>query len=107
MLLPITSIMVWWPRRPETPENIERSMGLPFLGLRLLAGGLAGDGGSVDLAHREHLAHGHGGGGAGAAGHDEVGPGGAELGAGDHTGHLVAVLVVPGDLAADHGGGGQ
>ena len=27
MLLPVTSIIVWWARRPETPENRERSMG--------------------------------------------------------------------------------
>ena len=26
MLLPTTSIIVWWLRRPETPENIERIM---------------------------------------------------------------------------------
>src|SRR5437763_1196887 len=26
MLLPITSIIVWWDRRPETAENIERSI---------------------------------------------------------------------------------
>ena len=25
MLLPMTSIMTWWPRRPEMAENIERS----------------------------------------------------------------------------------
>src|SRR5688500_12722500 len=27
MLLPVTSILVWWARRPEMAENIERSMG--------------------------------------------------------------------------------
>ena len=26
MLLPVTSSMVWWTRRPETAEYIERSM---------------------------------------------------------------------------------
>src|ERR1035437_6769720 len=26
MLLPMTSIMIWWPRRPEIAENIERSI---------------------------------------------------------------------------------
>src|SRR5687767_13338022 len=27
MLLPVTSILVWWARRPEMAENMERSMG--------------------------------------------------------------------------------
>src|SRR6478752_2838842 len=31
MLLPVTSSMVWWARRPEIPEYSERSMGTAFL----------------------------------------------------------------------------
>jgi hypothetical protein len=30
MLLPVTSSMVWWERRPEIPEYRERSMGESF-----------------------------------------------------------------------------
>src|SRR6478609_1645833 len=37
MLLPMTSIMVWWPRRPETAEKSERSMSGVLPGRFLLA----------------------------------------------------------------------
>jgi hypothetical protein len=31
MLLPVTSIICWWVRRPETPAYMERSMGVSSL----------------------------------------------------------------------------
>src|SRR3954463_1963219 len=44
MLLPVTSIFVWWARRPEMAENMERSMGGGLLAgsVRLRRAGRAG-----------------------------------------------------------------
>ena len=48
MLLPVTSSMVWWARRPEIPEYSERSMGTAFLRVESWSGsgrcGEPGDG---------------------------------------------------------------
>src|SRR3954462_14137858 len=41
MLLPVTSILVWWARRPEMAENIERSTGC-LLRVRGSGGGSGG-----------------------------------------------------------------
>src|SRR4051795_10535934 len=48
MLLPTTSIFVWWARRPEMAENIERSMGAePLAGVVREGGGQGGQETSV------------------------------------------------------------
>src|SRR5689334_12658386 len=94
MLLPVTSSMVWWLRRPLMPEKSERSMGVPFgwsCAGSGCGGGDGGDGveGDVLVAHlhrRDRTGVGH-------RLHDaRVGP---------------AVGVGPGDLLPDELGGGH
>src|SRR3954469_24291073 len=76
MLLPATSSLVWWARRPEMAENMERSMrGAPRVG-----GRCAGSGG---------------GGGPGRRG-------GSSGGSGGRQGHLGDAAERDGDTA-DHG----
>src|SRR3954451_6009330 len=55
MLLPVTSILVWWARRPETAENMERSMGKVSSGGG--AGGSAGGQGQDDGSGRRGRGH--------------------------------------------------
>src|SRR5919107_1186091 len=78
MLLPATSSLVWWARRPEMAENMERSTG----GL-LAIGGRWGGAGSA----------------GGGAGGDEHG--------GDGAGDGGAVVVGVGDVLAHQGTGAQ
>src|SRR3954471_12830851 len=51
MLLPVTSSLVWWARRPEMAENMERNMGEELLGR-----GVAGRRGSRDARERGQAA---------------------------------------------------
>src|SRR4051812_9947828 len=98
MLLPITSIIVWWLRRPETPENIERS--IRFLFLVLLS----------DEADFANCAEGEfncafGGHPRTPEAQQEDGPVAAEAGAGDGAGLGDAFRVEVTHLAAEKAGG--
>src|SRR3954447_6031256 len=86
MLLPVTSSMVWWLRRPLMPEKSERSM---VSSLRWGGSGRGGgDGG--DGIERDVLVA------------DLDGGHGARVGdAGDDPGLVDAGVVGPGDLLAD------
>src|SRR4051794_17447584 len=56
MLLPVTSNLVWWARRPETAENMERSMGRSSSGVGSPVGGGSRGGQDRDQDAAEVLA---------------------------------------------------
>src|SRR4051794_38296537 len=95
MLLPTTSIFVWWALRPEMAENMERSMGEELLGAsgcgrRGLRGG-GGSGHRGDPAHRHRAAVDHRGGAGGVvAEHDGADGAGLRLARVVGVGHRVA-----------------
>src|SRR3954465_6908688 len=113
MLLPVTSSLVWWARRPETAENMERSTGeAPQWKVRRSAGeaegsgrrsgarrGRAGRGGGRGRGARDLRDAAHGDGHA-ADHRRRLGGVGAEPDGGDRAALLRAGLVGVGDRPA-------
>src|SRR3712207_5286004 len=129
MLLPVTSILVWWARRPEMAENMERSTGRfssgvggpgSGAGVGVQAGRLRGCGDLGEPAHLDldavddgdglallagelHSGDDPGLGGAGRVGVGrrpaDQGPGGGRLLQDEHRGVLVDQLLELLDLA--------
>src|SRR4051812_21869777 len=113
MLLPVTSSLVWWARRPEIAENMERNMGRSSSVV-----------GSPDGGGRRGAGRGSGGLGRRSRGAGDLGEAadgdllavdgrrglvlaGRQLDRGHYAGHRLAVLVGVGGGAADQRPGGR